>query len=136
MRSVFGLETRVWLDGVPGLWSLSQETFASVGQWFRQHLTTLAWSSALQWSVPWQVLKTSQTGLRKINGQKFKVDFAKQERPLAFFHSTEESGNHTADIQDMLVGRSVSQKTTSAGRVPEPGLTISAHGVAEGRPPL
>lgn len=49
----------------------------------------------------------SQMGLREISGQKFKVDFAKQGRPLACSHSAEESGGRAADLQDAPVGGSV-----------------------------
>lgn len=82
--SVLGWETRVWLDGSPGLWLLSHETFPSVGQRFRRHLTTLAWISAMKRNGPEQIKEMNQGALRgkkKINVQKVKVDFVKKERP-------------------------------------------------------
>lgn len=59
---VFGLQTSVRLDGSPGLWVLVREALPPVGQWFRRHLTMLAWISAMQLNGSKQI-KNEQKGV-------------------------------------------------------------------------
>lgn len=104
--------------------------FHLVGQWFGWHLTTLAWISAMKLNVPKQ-MKMNQSGARKTGDETIKVEFAKQKRPQPFSHSREESGDNTADLQDMQAGKSTGQMTMSVGHVLQPGPIIFVHGVAE-----
>ena len=67
-------------------------------------------------NIPKQ-MKMNQRGLGEIGGQKIKADSAKQERPLAFSHSMETSGQPVEDLHKMLAGRRVPQMTVPVGHI-------------------
>lgn len=67
-------------------------------------------------NVPKQ-MKMNQSGARKTGDETIKVEFAKQKRPQPFSHSREESGDNTADLQDMQAGKSTGQMMMSVGHV-------------------
>lgn len=49
-----------------------------------------------------EAMKMNQRGFGENSCQKIKVDYAKQERTLAFSHSMEESEQHIGDLHEML----------------------------------
>ena len=66
----------------------------------------------------------NRRGFGENHCQKIKVDYAKQERTLAFSHSTEESGQHIGDPHEML-SKCLWDMTG------QPGPRILVHRVAE-----